>query len=413
MKKTKNIFYIILAVTGFAGASLFAGYWLRKNFYHSSGSYTYYNKSDLSAIEINQLGKITFTDDEQDIKSITPGGHFKLRQTSPLGSRQVHINASLTGTITRSYSVNDQAEAYATEGRAWLRQMMPGIIRSGAGAATRIDRLYRTAGIAGVTKAIDGLEDDRARTVYFDYLLVKPELTDDELIASLNHLIRTIDGAYEKKTLLSSIVGRYVRNGSIGPAYTAAAASIASDHEKGQLVTAVARHDALDQPRVAQLLTVTASIASDFTKSRVLLDLLDTQRLERANFARLVEVTSTIQSDFEKSRVVAGLINRTVELDETRYVAVLNLIRGIDSDFEKGKALATLLGRHKPNQKHYGPVLSTIATLSSDFEKAKQLASIGNGVARQQDKTLLEAYAKVARTIGSDFEYRQVMRKIE
>lgn len=413
MKKTRNFFSILLGVSLVAAVGLVAGYWLLTHFYHPSYSRAYFDKSGFGTVEIEHLGEITFTDDEQNIKSITPGGYLKLRHTSPAGHRAVHIDASLTGAMRRSYLVDDHQKPYATEGSAWLRRMLPRVIRAGVGAGPRIDRIHRTAGIAGVLGAIDRLEDDRARTLYFGYLLEKRALNDNDLAATLDHLARSLADDHQKAALLGSLRSTYIRNEGIGRAYTAAAASIASDFQKAQLIGVIARHAPLSPSQTGQLLTVAGTIASDFEKAQALRALIAAPLAEGANFGRFVRVASSIDSDFEKGRLTTDLIEATQVLSETQYAAVLHLIGGIGSDFEKGKALTSLLDRHKPAGKHYALVLATIGTISSDFEKAKQLTGIGDWVAGQHDASLAGEYAKVAKTIGSDFEYRKVMNKVE
>jgi hypothetical protein len=413
MKKTRNFFYILLGVSLVAGLGLFAAYELLNHFYHPSVSRAYFDKSGPSTLQIDHFGEVTFTDDEQNIKSITPGGYFKLRHTSLSGYRAVHIDAPLAGALRRSYAVDNRQRPYETEGSAWLRRMMPRVIRAGVGAGPRIDRILRTAGIAGVLRAIDRLEDDQARSLYFGYLLEKRALNDKDLVATLNHLARSLADDHQKATLLGSVRATYVRNEGIGRAYAAAAASIASDYQKAQLIGVIARHVPLNASRTGQLLTVAGTIASDFEKSQALRALIAAPVAEGAHFGRFVRMASTVRSDFEKSRLATDLIKAAQVLNETQYAAVLHLIGGIASDFEKGKALTSLLDRHMLAEKHYGLVLATIGTISSDYEKAKQLTGIGDWVADQHDASLAGAYAKVAKTIGSDFEYRQVMKKIE
>lgn len=413
MKKTRKFFYILLGLSLVAGLGLFTGYRLLNHFYHPSASRTYFDKSGPGTFQIDHFGEITFTDDEQNIKSITPGGYFKLRHTSPSGYRAVHLDAPLTGSLRRSYAVDNRQRPYDTEGTAWLRRMMPRVIGAGVGAGPRIDRIHRTAGIAGVLRAIDRLEDDRARSLYFVYLLEKRALNDNDLVATLDHLARSLADDYQKAALLGNLRATYVRNEAIGRAYAAAAASIASDFQKAQLIREIARHAPLNASRTGQLLTVAGTIASDFEKSQALRALIAAPLAEGTHFVRFVRVASTVRSDFEKGRLATDLIEATGVRNETQYAAVLHLIGGIASDFEKGKALTSLLDRHKPAEKHYRAVLATIGTLSTDFEKAKQLTGIGDWVADQHDASLAGAYAKVARTIDSDFEYRQVMNKIQ
>jgi hypothetical protein len=91
--------------------------------------------------------KVAFTDDERDIKSISPGGYFKFSKTTFGNTRSVLIESSSDGTLTRTYHANRQQQPYEPEGRKWLADMLPEIIAtSGIGAEERVRRIYAKKG---------------------------------------------------------------------------------------------------------------------------------------------------------------------------------------------------------------------------------------------------------------------------
>jgi hypothetical protein len=165
----------------------------------NNGTITFNHNNTGLATTLSYDGKITFTDDERDIRSITPGGYFRYSKTTFGNKREIFIQSSSDGTLRRKYYVGRSEEPYEPEGRLWLQQMLPEIIATtGLGAEDRIQRHYAKSGIKGVLAEISKIDNDYAQTVYYRHLLAFPALKDQDLkgvLAHLNHQLESKQAA--------------------------------------------------------------------------------------------------------------------------------------------------------------------------------------------------------------------------
>ncbi len=407
-------------------------------------SYNHHNGSN--ATELSYEGKIVFTEDERDIQSISPGGYLKYSKTTFGNTRSILIESGSNGALKRSYYVGKSEEAYEPEGRKWLTDVLPDLIAtSGIGAEERVKRIYAKEGANGVLRAVSKIESDYVKSIYYNYLLEVPSLSENDLKTILSQVTNSVDSDYEKGKLLRKVSGTYLKNDHISQQYIAAVNSISSDYEKsqvfkyilkntklndanttlviqgvgkissdyekGQVVKSMLRDNKLTDNNLTQVLQVTHAISSDYEKSQVMKLLLGNQTLSGQNFQRVVTVASDVSSDHEKGGIVAYLLSNP-QLAEDNFAEMLKLIRNISSDYEKGKAISNLLSKLKMNETRYNALFPVISEISSDHEKGQVLTRIAKMISRD-NASLTAALKKVAKTLSSDYEYRRVMEAIE
>ncbi len=87
-------------------------------------------------------GAIEFTDDDRDVKSLSPGGHFRMEEGTWLSGRRYDVKADSAGNLTKTYSVDSSVKPLDSDGQQWLGRLLPQIIRdSGIGAVARVARI--------------------------------------------------------------------------------------------------------------------------------------------------------------------------------------------------------------------------------------------------------------------------------
>jgi len=409
-------------------------------------TYSHTERNGANATEINYRGKIAFTDDERDIKSISPGGYFKFSKTTFGNTRSVLIESSGDGVLTRTYSAGRQEQPYEPEGRKWLADMLPEIIAtSGIGAEERVRRIYAKKGVNGVLETIENVDNDHARSTYLGYLMEQPNLSEKDRLTVLEK-VSGIGSDHEKANLLRRVSGTYLRGNQTSQAYIRAASSIGSDHEKSQLfrhllgslslneantaavtkavasigsdhekagvVRFLLQQNKLDGAGLQQVLPVIGSIGSDHEKAGVLRAMLGNQALTGTHFKTLTGLIDRLGSDHEKSGVITHLVNTNQPLVATHFGDVLGLVTRISSDHEKGRSLAVLLDKTRPDDKQYVQVLAALPSIGSDHEKGQLLTWLAKTLPKG-NAAVLEAYKKAAKSIGSDHEYRRAMEAIE
>jgi hypothetical protein len=85
------------------------------------------------------------------------------------------FEADASGTIRRRYWDGTSEKPFEPDGRGWLSQVLPRIIRqSGLGAPARVARILKAKGPSGVLAEITLIEGSWSKRVYFTELLKSP-----------------------------------------------------------------------------------------------------------------------------------------------------------------------------------------------------------------------------------------------
>ena len=113
----------------------------------------------------DQDGAVEFTDDDSDVKSLSPGGYLKIREGGWTSTHTVEFEADGSGTIRRRYWEGSSEKPFDPQGKAWLSQILPRIIRQTAiGAPARVARILKAKGAAGVLSEITLIEGSAGRS---------------------------------------------------------------------------------------------------------------------------------------------------------------------------------------------------------------------------------------------------------
>ena len=368
----------------------------------------YIHSNNSSSTELSYEGKITFTDDEKDIKSISPGGYFRFSKSTFGNRRAVHIESRSDGTLKRTYYVGKQEVAYEPEGRKWLADMLPEIIaNSGIGSEDRVARLFQKAGTKGVLKEISKIDGDYTKTIYFSHLLAQNGLSENDLQAIVSQVRTEVSSDYEKGKLLRKVSAPYLRNEKIAKDYLTTVASISSDYEKAKVLRHVLTVSSLSEGTHAHALQTAAGISSDYEKAKLLTAWLSRPDLSNQTFQQGLAVADKLSSDHERARVLTTAVSRNPKKVGNNYEPYMAAVTHISSDYEKSKVLFHLLANAQKSEKILLPYIRTAETISSDYEKAKVLLKVGQ-LMPKDNPLLTEAYKRATKGINSEYERNKV-----
>lgn len=378
-------------------------------------TYQYTHRDNNQSTEINYDGEIAFTDDEKDIKSISPGGFFKFSKTTFGNRRAVHIESNSNGELKRTYYVGKTQEPYEPDGRKWLADMLPEVIaNTGIGAQERVRRIYGQKGIDGIMEAIEEISSDYTKSIYFNYLIQQNGLKEKDLTRILGAVSDQVHSDHEKSKLLQNWSSIFLQNTSLVSTYLDVVKGISSDYEKARVLRHVllVPSSKFSEATFTKTLDAISGIASDYEKAKVLSELLSKQELPEKHFKQTMIVVSGISSDYEKARVLDKLISAKPKVLNEHFLLLLETIAKTNSDYEKSKTLATLLKNSQLSESQYIQWLGAIPQVHSDYEKGKLLQQASRTMPKDKP-AVVEAYKKAAKTISSDFEYRKVMDSLD
>ena len=337
--------------------------------------YSYKSGSTFSAFSLDYRGKITLTDDESDIKNISPGGYFKVSKTTFGTRRMVKIENKGDKQLVRSYQVGRNKEPYYPDGQKWLADILPDIMReTGLGANQRVARIYKKSGTEGILDEVDLIKSDYVKAKYFAALLEIPGVREGELPGILNAIGDEMNSSYEMGKLLSRYSERFLGNETSARVFFRTATRLSSDYEKSKLLINVLDNKRISAESFKEALNVAGSISSDYESGKVLKSVLDNDNLGVDQLAEVMEIVGDISSDYEKSKVLLSVMDKA--FDDNIFEAVLATGKDISSDYEKAKVLKRLIDNQDLNERRLRAVLSTIDDISSDYEKKNVLKKL-------------------------------------
>jgi beta-lactamase regulating signal transducer with metallopeptidase domain len=357
----------------------------------SHATMTYQN--DGEKLEVRYDGSdLEFTDDDLDVKRLSPGGQLRIRSGGFLSGlftgRTVEFSADASGNITRRYWVGSSERPFDPAGRQWLAQVLPRFIRqTGIGAPARVARILEARGAGGVLDEISRIEGSWAKRVYFNELLktrIDPATAQQVLVQAG----RQIDSDFELASLLIQNTDKLLVDEAARRAYFEAARTIRSDFEMHRVYAAALNRGPVSAALLASLLNASRDIDSDFEEAALLIQVARLQPLDNTTRGPFFDALATVSSDFEHRRVLSALAERT-DLAPDVTAAMLSSAGNIHSDFELASFLLQIVRQRPVEGTLRAPFFRAVDAIGSAFERGRVLQA----VARRSDaspETVLE-----------------------
>lgn len=326
-------------------------------------------------LEVRYQGSFEFTDDDKDVKWVSPGGLLRIRESGWLRSRAVEFTGDDSGKVTRRFWEGSSEQPFEPEGRAWLAELLPRFIRqSGIGAGARVARILKATGPSGVLAEIALIEGSWAKRIYFNELLKAATLDAATVRQVLAQAGREIDSDFELASLLIGSADRLLIDDSTRLAYFEAARTIGSDFEMRRVYSSALKRTKVSPELLAQILDATSDIGSDFEQASLLLQVVSQQPIEGPVRAAFFRAASGIGSSFERSRVLQATAKRS-DLSADTVLAVLRSAQDIDSSFEASQVLRAVAAHHEITGPAREVYVATAARLG-DHEEGRALAAL-------------------------------------
>ncbi|MSV27233.1 MAG: M56 family metallopeptidase [Bryobacterales bacterium] len=393
-------------------------------------------------VSIRARGEVEFTDDDRDIRSLEPDGYLRIEEKSWfLVQRSIEIAAGPSGNLTRTYEVHGDPKEFDGAARNWLSAMLSAAVReTGIGAESRVRRIYKRAGTAGVLDDISRMRSDGVKCVYFRYLfdLTSPDPAD--LGRILRRVGRDVRSDGDKARLLHEIAEDALASAAPRIAFFEAAQTIGSDGDRSRLLREVLTEGVRPPETLELVLKAAARVNSDGDKARVLVEFTGLHPVDDALRTAFFRAVATIQSDGDRARVLSAAMRESAASKETMAEAVKAAGR-IGSDGEKARLLVQAVESYSPDDALRAAFFQAVSTIGSDGERHRVLAALlhrgklsretmldllraatrmGSDGEKSRllveftrvcpgDEPLLAAVLDAAASIGSDGEYRRVV----
>jgi hypothetical protein len=155
---------------------------------HGFDSFRYLSlEEDGVCREATLVGKVTFTDAEDDIASMPITAHAVFRERKGATDRELVIRPSGDGTLSRIYRLNGAAAPYDDDARRWFAGYLPRVIReSGINVRPRVARWRAEGSVDRVLSMIATVHSSGAKRAHYEALLDQGKLSTDDL----DHIVR-------------------------------------------------------------------------------------------------------------------------------------------------------------------------------------------------------------------------------
>jgi beta-lactamase regulating signal transducer with metallopeptidase domain len=359
-------------------------------------------------VEVTYRGDIEFTDDDMDVKRLSPGGYLRIKDGGRFGtSNSIEFRAGSGGAIERRFWVSGREQPFEPEGRKWTSEVLPTFIRqSGIGAAARVTRIMKSGGASAVLAEISRIEGSFVRRVYFTELLKQPGLSSANIQQALTQAGREIDSDFELASLLISS-NRLVTDDAARRAYLDAARTIESDFELRRVLGSIVKAGPMNPAVAAGVLDVSSFIASDFEQASLLAEFAANHQIDGAVTAPYFKALSGVSSSFEHHRALTALMKRG-DLSAAARSAALESAATIESDFELASFLLEFLKTGGVEKGERAPFFRAVSSISSDFERGRVLQALARH-SDASDETVLEILRSIQTMNGGDFERARVL----
>lgn len=338
-------------------------------------THSYKNNTGVTNTELEYRGKIIFTDDETDVKYISPGGFLKFSKRSFGNKRIIILEGESNNGINREYREGSKELPFEPDGRKWMASVLPEIIRTtGIGAEERAKKFYANGGIDALLKEIDMLPTNYVRRIYYDASFKIPALKTNDM-----------------EVLVSD-----------------AGENITSSYELSQILTNNSEAIGKDDQTVAAAMNVAKDIGSSYEQSKIFKHYLTKVNLNASNKALIINHVREIGSSYEQSRVLQAVIE--ADLTKENINLVFNEVEHINSSYEQSKILQLLISKQPVADLDLNKLLETVDKISSSYEQAKVLTQLIN--AAQLNSSQIIIVAKGAKLISSSNEQSKLLQSI-
>jgi len=360
--------------------------------------------SEFNGQTVEMHGTATFTDDDRDVKSLSPGGFVRIRDGNWVNAGRVYeVRADYSGHLTRSYMVDGEPKQMNGAAQAWVAAAMLHLIReTGAGAPERVQRILRTGGPNAVLAEVGEIGSDGSKRTYLRELIEHGRLTDDQYRDAMR-TARRINSDGDKADLLIEVADVYLKP-NVRDAWFSTANTINSDGDKRRVLERAVRQDGSSGETLSLAARSAATINSDGDKAAVLTDIAEDYKPEaRSNWFR---AANSINSDGDRQHALTVLL-RTGNGNPDTLVDLFTTARGINSDGDKARFLSDAAQYPIGSPVAVQAFFAAANTINSDGDHANVLAAVLRGP--NHGGPILAGVAESARHINSDGDKARVL----
>jgi hypothetical protein len=369
----KKLSLVVLFLVGV----MFTGF--SQDVFSSGRNNVVFNRSNgISSFNVEMRGKIEVTDDDKDIKSISPDGYLEINKVTFGTKRTIVITPEGNG-LKREYYEGREKLPFEPEGRKWLSEVLPELLRTTTIAAeSRVARFYKRGGTTAVLAEIMAMESDYVKAHYAD-VLMKMNLAVKDYPVVIDKIANSIDSDHYLTEFLERNMGKFLQDRASTDAVFAACGRMDSDHYKTQVIKEALENQNPSAEAMASILKASGDMESDHYKTEVLTSLLRKENVTDATISQMIEGTMKIESDHYRTVVLKKALSKP-NLSAASFKRVVESVKEIESDHYKTEVLTDLLENKLNND-----ISAAIVLVSENIESDHYKTIVMNSLVKRQN----------------------------
>ncbi|MBI9039337.1 MAG: hypothetical protein JEY97_14470 [Bacteroidales bacterium] len=411
--------------------------------YFHTERHTYFTFAGFTYFDIKHNGKITVTDDDRGISSISPGGYLKISKKTFGNKRTILIESNSKGEIQYYYNEGRREVPYEPEGRIWLEDILLEVIRStGIDAEGRTKRFFNKGGVDAVLNEISHLSSNSVKAEYFEVLLTE-KLNTNEIVDIAIDINRQISSNTSCGILYKDFSDVFLVNETTAKAYFKGISGLSSNTEiSGILRHALIYHELSNDMLISLLncagkmssntetgyvlnkvnpifpndnnvsdayFSVIDGMTSNTEIASVLSDLIKEKELSKYSIFSLLESLRHLSSNTETASVLKK-VNYLFIDDKEISEAYFRVINNMSSNTEIASVLTDLLNKKDLSDNIMTSLLGEVSLLSSNTETARVMLMVNDSFRKSQGFYI--SYFNVIKKMTSNTEAGKILRDL-
>ncbi|MEP6734723.1 MAG: hypothetical protein ABJA70_04335 [Chryseolinea sp.] len=401
------------------------------------------NFTGISNFNIEVRGKIEVTDDDKDIKNLSNDGYLEITKTVFGSKRSIVIESLGAGKFSKEYSEGRTKMAWDPNGKAWLGEILPEIVKSTTlGADARVNRIYAKGGTSAMLTELHALQGDYVTAHYAKLLLEKDIPASDmpSVIKTISDLVTSdyylstvlqqniskmfvtpeaadafyqgtlkINSDYYKSVVLKEALKKFPASPKQVKMILQSAGTINSDYYLSAVLTSLLEEDEMKEESLTDLINTSKKIPSDYYRTQVLSKALDKKGVSKSGLKAVVDALLGVGSDYYKTGVVINMSdNNTIEPDvQLQVIALIN--NSVGSDYYAAAALKSIVSNQKLSDESFKQLVNAGGKLGSSNYASEVLKKASQ---RTLSKSQLADILEASHSINSDYYLSEVLLSV-
>ncbi len=365
-------------------------------------------KDAFTDIVILYKGTIHVSDDDKMVTYISGGGYLKIYKKTFGNKRGIEI-IPVGDKLKFNYFSGKKQIAFEPEGREWLAEILPEVVReTGIAAKERTLRFYKKGGVDAVLTEIENITSDAVRIKYYNVLFNIPGLSSTQYTQVIKSISDIISYDSNKRELLNANIDKLLNTDESSLAFFYVIYHMNYDSEKNKILKKLDLTELTNIQREGYL-KVVESMDYDSEKAKALINYNNIYHKKEQLSAKYFTILQKMSYDSYRSKVLIDLMNKQ-KLSETDFVLVIVNLKSFSYD----EYIAKVMNKINSLLPNYPDAISAYFSVFDNMSYDSYKVDIINNYIEKNrlNNNYILSFFKVAKSLDYDSYKNDVLLKL-